>query len=89
MTVSKRWAPASTPDLGRVRSQRKESLKKGRVDLGLLEDGMSKAAYQAENRGMRAVFLSLLRDARSLIEAFALSMNLHLCHVANADPLAT
>ncbi|BCT68696.1 CHAD domain-containing protein [Nitrosospira sp. NRS527] len=50
----------------------RKALKKARADLRLLQDGMSKATYQAENSGLRDAgrFLSPLRDARSLIEAF-------------------
>jgi CHAD domain-containing protein len=50
----------------------RKALKKARADLRLLQDGMSKPTYQAENAGLRDAgrFLSPLRDARSLIEAF-------------------
>jgi CHAD domain-containing protein len=50
----------------------RKALKKARADLRLLQDGMSKPTYQAENAGLRDAgrFLSPLRDARSLIKAF-------------------
>ena len=50
----------------------RKALKKARAALRLLQDGMSKTTYQAENSRLRDAgrFLSPLRDARSLIEAF-------------------
>ena len=50
----------------------RKALKKARADLRLLQDGMSKTDYRAENSRLRDVgrFLSPLRDARSLMEAF-------------------
>ena len=50
----------------------RKALKKARADLRLLQDGINKTTYQAENADLRDAgrFLSPLRDARSLIEAF-------------------
>jgi CHAD domain-containing protein len=50
----------------------RKALKKARADLRLLRDGMSKTVYQVENSRLRDAgrFLSPLRDARSLMEAF-------------------
>ncbi|MDN5881005.1 MAG: CHAD domain-containing protein [Nitrosospira sp.] len=50
----------------------RKALKKARAALRLLQDGMSKTTYQEENSGLRDAgrFLSPLRDAKSLIDAF-------------------
>jgi CHAD domain-containing protein len=50
----------------------RKALKKARAALRLLQGGMSKAAFQRENSGLRDAgrFLSPFRDAKSLIDAF-------------------
>ena len=50
----------------------RKALKKARAALRLLQDGMNKRTYEAENSRLRDAgrFLSPFRDAKSLIDAF-------------------